>query len=290
MQHVPASICYFSGELIPTQSASLPILDRAVLFGEGVYEVIPLFCGRPFHLDRHWLRLQNSCRSLGLTNAFSTEKHLADTIDSLVTANDFTSDGSIYLQITGGALATRNLEQRASKPNSFMLLQYSDMEYLQALPAGKKLKLIPDIRWQMGDIKATSLIGAAYLRRQAQEQGYHDALLHRSDVLTEATSSNIFCVDNAGAVTTPLLSQELLAGTTRSWMIDLLGSMDIVVTEKDLTVTQLFESREVFLTSALSGVVPVSAVDNHEFTATETIERLWCTVVKDVQRFKATTN
>lgn len=214
------SIAYLNGQLLAIEEAKVPALDRGFLFGDGVYEVIPVYAGRLFRFKQHIARLENSLRGIRLPME-QTLQDWANICHQLIEQNSL-NNASIYLQITRGAYPERNHDFPAN-PNPTIFAMITALPEVQAVPSDKDLQGISvitaeDIRWQRCDIKAITLLANCMLKQQALECGANDTILVRGGVAFEATSSNLFIVRD-GVIITPPLSEHLLPGITRDFLL-----------------------------------------------------------------------
>ena len=238
----------------------MSIFDRGFMFGDGVYEVIPVRGGRPFHLEAHLYRLEESLKSTRITSTHSRDEWRTLIIDILAKSEEL--NAQIYLQITRGVAPHRSHDVGLITPTELLMVQPVSTESLDPLT----LSVCEDYRWLRGKIKSTSLIAATLLRIQAREQGAMDAVMHRDGVVTECTSSNIFAVFGDSVVTPPA-DQQILHGITRSEVLQLPG-LPVRMVERTLPLEELLTADEVFVTSSNQAVRPVVSIDELTFSTT----------------------
>ena len=238
----------------------MSVFDRGFMFGDGVYEVVPVRAGQPFHLEAHLVRLAASLEATHIRSTLAQDEWYTLITDALARSGEI--HGQIYLQITRGVAEHRSHDVGDMTPTELMMVQPLPKNTMEPLT----LAVCEDYRWLRGDIKSTSLIAATLLRIDARERGAMDALMHRDGVVTECTSSNIFAVFGDTAVTPPA-SQHILYGITRSAVLGLQG-LTVALTERTLTLAELMEADEVFVTSSNQGVRPVASIDDHGFETT----------------------
>ncbi|MBI2801724.1 MAG: aminotransferase class IV [Gammaproteobacteria bacterium] len=249
------SICYLNGELLPLATARISVLDRGFIFGDGVYEVIPIFDDRPFRLDEHLTRLARSLDAIALPNPHTIPQWRA-LVSAVVTANP-PSEISLYIQVTRGPAPRNHAAPIDPTPTVFAMVSP-----LTSTPAPLPVATITlaDIRWARCDIKAVSLLPNVMFRSAAQAAGAYEALLIRDGWLTEGAASNVFVIAD-GRIKTPPHSCYILPGVTRDVLVTALkGSADEVL-ETAISKDELLAADEVWLTSSTRDLVPVASID-----------------------------
>ncbi len=257
------SIAYLNGQLLPIEEAKVPALDRGFLFGDGVYEVIPVYAGRLFRFKQHIARLENSLRGIRLPME-QTLQDWANICHQLIEQNSL-NNASIYLQITRGAYPERNHDFPAN-PSPTIFAMITALPEVQAVPSDKDLQGISvittqDIRWQRCDIKAITLLANCMLKQQALECGANDTILVRGGVAFEATSSNLFIVRD-GVIITPPLSEHLLPGITRDFLLWLAEQHGIITEQRLIPEHELLQADEIWLTSSTKEIRPVTRLND----------------------------
>ena len=253
------SIVYLNGEYLPRDEARVSVLDRGFLFGDGVYEVIPVFGGKLMRIDEHLERLQRSLDRVSLQSPLSSDD-LKSVFEQLLQQNPG-NDRSVYLQITRGVLPVRDLSLGATPtPTIFAMVNEIKPVDPVRLEQGIDAITIADFRWKACDIKSISLIANVMLRLQANQENATDAIMVRDGVVTEGTASNIFIVRD-GVLVTPPKSDCLLPGITRDLVIELARKHDIEVQERDINEDELMQADEVWLTSSTREIAPVVSIN-----------------------------
>ena len=254
-------IVYINGEYLPQSQASVSVLDRGFLFGDGVYEVIPVFAGKPLRLNDHLERLQRSMNRVSLKNPLTQQKW--EGIFQALLERNPGGDRSIYLQVTRGAAPVRDLSFIADiEPTVFVMVNdIKPVDYAR-LENGIEAITVDDFRWKACDIKSVSLIANVMIRLHANEQNVMDAIMVRDGLVTEGTASNIFVVNN-GVITTPPNSDCLLPGITRDLVIELALANGFKVEEREIKQDELESADEIWLTSSTREIAPVVKLDSH---------------------------
>lgn len=248
-------IVYLNGDYLPVEQAMVSVLDRGFLFGDGIYEVIPVFGNKPLRIDEHLQRLQNSLSRISLDNPFSEENWKQ--IFECVLERNPGEDRAIYLQITRGAHPVRDLKiQQEKRPTIFiMVLQVGAVDVTE-LEKGIETVTIEDFRWHACDIKSISLMANVMMREQATQSDVVDAILLRDGFVTEGTASNFFMVKN-GVLSTPPTSLHLLPGITRDLVLELAEANGIACDIRQINETELATADEIWLTSSTREIAPV---------------------------------
>ena len=250
------SLVYLNGEFKPIEEASINVLDRGFTFGDGIYEVIPIFNRKIFRFSEHMMRLENSLREIYMSNPLK-ENEWRDVfhklIDSLEQANQ-----SIYLQITRGVSRRDHDISIADKPTVFAMSRPLEANNFSS---GIKAITHEDIRWQLCNIKATTLLPSILLRHKAKEQEARETILIRNKYVTEGAASNVFvCVDDK--IITPPKTSHVLAGITRDLIVEILMHNDLPIVEGSISESKLLSAGEIWVTSSTWEIVPVVELDD----------------------------
>jgi D-alanine transaminase len=258
------NIAYLNGQYLPIEQAKISPLDRGFLFGDGVYEVVPSYEGKLVGFLPHLQRMNKGLEAIGISTGWSENQWL-DLCLKLIQQNGAGNLG-IYLQISRGTYDTR-AHRFPDKVNPTIFAFC--FEIPPAPVADKSLaktytvSTARDIRWDRRDIKSTSLLGNVLHYQQGVEQGNEETLLFNDrNELTEASSCNAFIVKN-GSVITPPLDHQKLPGITRQILIDILrNDGNISVEERTVTMDEVAEADEVWITSSSREIAPVIAIDS----------------------------
>lgn len=249
---------FLNGEYMPIELARIPVLDRGFLFGDGLYEVIPVYSRRPFRLKQHLARLQDGCDAIKLANPYDREGW-AGIIGRVIESNPW-EDQAIYLQVTRGVSRRDHIFPKGVRPTVFVMANPLVTPAPAAVENGLPAITAQDFRWTRADIKSVSLLGNCMLRSMADEAGCIEAILLREGMLTEASVSNVFIV-KGGRVLTPPKSTLMLPGTTYDVMLELLASGGIAHEVRPVTEAELRAADEIWLTSSSKEVLAVNALD-----------------------------
>ena len=252
---------YLNGQFLPLSDAKISPMDRGFLFGDGVYEVIPVYAGQPFCLTEHLARLQYSLDGIRLDNPHNNDEWQA--IFATLIDDDCESDQSLYLQITRGEMSSRNhafVGEENLCPTVFATCSPLPKQSDEPLTQGVRVITLDDIRWHNCHLKVTSLMANVLLRQQAQDADCAEALMVRDGYVTEGAASNFFIV-KAGAIITPPKNNEVLPGITRDLILKLAQDNNIEVIEKPIDLNALNNADEVWITSSIREILPVTSVN-----------------------------
>jgi len=251
-----------NGTLVPFDQASLPISDRGILFGDGVYEVIAAYNGHCRALDAHMDRLQKSLKGIALTSPLDSTS-LKQAIFDCLKANDLQKNNAkIYIQVTRGESCPRDFNfSQSAKANYFIQVDAIDFPDFETLNHGYKAISHEDIRRAHCYIKSTCLQTSALLKHQAAEAGAEECIMHRKGLLTEGSSSNAFMVQD-GIVYTPPLTKSILPGVTRQLVIDICQELGFAVKEVAIPFADLYQADEIWITSTTRTIKPITQLDD----------------------------
>ena len=261
---MPLDVCFLNGEYLALTEARVSPLDRAFLFADAVYEVLPVYGGRPFRLRHHLDRLQRSLAEIGMP-APLTHKQWAQVCDDLVHRNGAQPGGAgdlyIYIQVTRGAEYGRN----HAWPQG---LQPTLFAYASALPAlapdiqarGVAAITAEDIRWARRDIKSTSLLANVLLKKRAADAGAFETIMLERGLLTEGASTTVHVLTH-GNLLTPPNGHSILPGTTRAVVEELAVRTGLPTLSRSVTEAELRAADEVWLAFSTRGVIPVTRLD-----------------------------
>ena len=255
-------IVYVNGRYLPHNVATVSIEDRGYQFADGVYEVCEVRGGRLVDERRHMARLDRSLREIRMARPMSLAA-LSVVLHETVRRNRV-HDGIVYLQITRG-VARRDFAfpPAGTAPSVVVTARGSDRAWLAQLAAdGIAVVTVPDTRWQRVDIKSMALLPNVLAKQAAREQGAREAwLVDRQGRVTEGASSNAWIVSRDGKLITRSLGNDILAGITRSVVIDVVKAQGLALEERAFTVEEAYAALEAFVTSASQIVLPVVRID-----------------------------
>jgi D-alanine transaminase len=249
---------YLNGEFMPIEQAKIPVLDRGFIFGDGVYEVIPVYSKHPFRLPEHISRLQASLDAIRIPNPHSPAKW-AELIGMIIAANPWEDQG-VYLQVSRGVAPRDHQFPKGLAPTVFIMANPLVMPSRSQVESGGAAVVLEDFRWLRCDIKSVSLLGNCMLRTCAAEQGCTEAILVRDGLLTEASASNVFIVSD-GVVAAPPKSRLMLPGITYDVVLEILRANVIAHQVRPVAESELRAAEEIWLTSSSKEVFPITVLD-----------------------------
>ncbi|MFE8873806.1 D-amino-acid transaminase [Acetobacter persici] len=252
-------IGYIRGEFVALAKASIPVMDRGFLFGDGVYEVTAVIEGRLVDDAAHLARLERSLKEIGIVNPY-TASQWTQLEEEIVRRNTLTN-GLIYLQVTRGVAERAFKYKDRLVPTVVMFPQFSPVQYNPLTKTGARIITLPDLRWARCDIKSTSLLAQVLAKHAASQAGVAEAWMMRDDVITEGASSTAYIVTQQGDLVTRALSHETLPGITRQTLLRIAQDLNLRIVERPFTRQEVLEAREVFYTSASTIAIPVVEMD-----------------------------
>lgn len=253
------SVVYLNQEFLPLEDARISVLDRGFLFADGVYEVIPVYGGKPFRLQQHLKRLAASLAGIRLPNPFGNQQW-GSLINEVIQKNGG-GEQSLYLQITRGVHQKReHVFPERHGPTVFIMSNPLKSLRQNELEQGVKIVTLLDIRWQYCHLKTVALLPNVLLRQLAEDQAMDEAILIRDGLATECTTSNFFLVEH-GKVITPPKNSDLLPGITRDLVLELAEAADMPWSEESIAERRLQEAEEIWISSSTREVVAVTELN-----------------------------
>lgn len=254
---------YLNGKFLPIEQAYVPVLDRGFIFGDGVYEVIPVYSGFPFRLHEHLKRLDQSLASIRLKNPYdgaTWEKLINELIKpNMACAAEF-QDISLYLQVTRGAAPRDHAFPKEVTPTVFMMCSPLVAPSKAICETGAAAISAKDFRWDRCDIKATSLLPNVLLRQMAVDADAIETVLFRDGILTEGAVSNIFAVEN-GVILAPPKDNHMLPGITYDLILELAAQNDLPLEVGYFEEARIRAADELWTTSSAREILAITTLD-----------------------------
>lgn len=255
----PLPVCYLNGSYLPLKEATVSPFDRAFLFGDAVYEVVPIYASRLFRLRQHLDRLNRSLAGIRMPPPM-VHGDWAHVCQELISRNT-AYDGYMYIQVTRGAEFGRNHAwPEGLKPTLFAYCTELDPLSDTLVENGVAAVTTKEIRWARRDIKATSLLGNILLKKLAADAGAFETIMLENGELTEGSSTTVHVVKN-GVIHTPPNSHHILPGTTRDVVTELADLLSIRNTSAPVSESALRSADEIWLAFSTRGVLPVTKLD-----------------------------
>jgi D-alanine transaminase len=249
---------FLNGSFLPIEEAKVPVLDRGFIFGDGVYELVPVYSRVPFRLDEHLARLERSLGEVRIRNPYSRAQW-REFIFRLIDAQAFEDQG-IYFQVTRGVAKRDHAFPKNAEPTVFMMSNPLVNPPAEQVQKGAIAVSAADNRWLRCDIKSISLIGNCLLRQLSAEIGGAETILFRDGKLTEASASNVFIVTQ-GIIVSPAKDNLILPGITYDVIAELARANGLPLEFRDVTEAQVRAADEVWVTSSSKEVLAIVELD-----------------------------
>lgn len=249
---------YLNGSFIPIEDARISVLDRGFIFGDGVYEVIPVYSHIPFRLTEHLRRLQKSLDGIQLKNPH-TDIEWEKLITQII-ANNEGEDQSIYLHITRGVAPRNHAFPKEVAPTIFIMSSPLIAAPKELIVTGVSAITANDNRWSRCDIKAISLLPNVLLRQMASDSDATETLLLRDGFLSEGSASSIFIVKNK-ILLVPPKSNFMLPGITYDVVLELAVKYQMPYKIREISENDLRSSDEILLASSTKEIMSITLLD-----------------------------
>ena len=251
-------VVFLNGQFLPLDEAKVPVLDRGFIFGDGIYEVVPVYSRVPFRLDEHLARLERSLAAVQIRNPYGRTEWRG-IIAELVQRQEFDDQG-VYFQVTRGVAKRDHAFPRDAEPTVFMMATPLVNPPREQVENGAEAVSAIDYRWLRCDIKSTSLIGNVLLRQLSAEAGAAETILFRDGRLTEASASNVFVV-KAGVVLAPPKSSLILPGITYDVVIELAQAGGVPLELREVGEAEVRGADELWVSSSSKEVLAIVRLD-----------------------------
>ncbi len=249
---------YLNGQWVPLAEARISVLDRGFLFGDGVYELIPVYARKAFRMAEHLRRLQHSLDGIRLPNP-KAESEWISLIEELIAGQSFDNQ-SIYLQITRGAAPRDHAFPRDTAPTVLLMANPLTEPARDLIENGVATISGRDIRWGRCDLKTLNLLPNVLARQAAVEQGCVETVMFRDGVLTEGAASNIFVVKD-GVILAPNKDHRVLPGITYDVVLELAAENGMASKVGDIAESTVRDADELWLTSSSREVQAIVTLD-----------------------------
>ena len=258
-------IVFLNGEYLPEQEAKISIFDRAVTFGDAIYEVAGVLDGKLVDFEHHMQRYFNSLKKLSIESPLS-QPDILQAFRQLVELNQL-DEGLVYMQVTRGTAERDFVWPEDIKPTVFMFTQAKAFSENQAGKSGVTLASTDDIRWARRDIKSVNLLAQVLAKKAAHDAGAYEALMIDDEgYVTECGSTSFFIVRDKLILTRPL-NNDILPGVTRHAVVTLCNNQGLRLVETRFTLDEALTADEAFISGASSYILPVVKIDDQEINA-----------------------
>jgi|SRR5579863_4954589 len=251
-------VAFLNGRLMPLSRAKVSVEDRGFQFGDGIYELIRVYRGDPFHLKEHVRRLGESAEALQLANPYS-EATWARHILRALKKSGF-GDAKVYLQVTRGAAPRSHWFPDKSRPTAVMTIRKFTPLPGDLRRTGVSVLTVPDIRWGKCNVKSLNLLPNVLAREEAKRRGAFESLFIREGLVMEGAGSNVF-IRVGKTLQTPPAGPYILSGITREVVLGLAQEVGVEVKERPIREEDLYAAEEVFLTGTTVEILPVIQVN-----------------------------
>jgi D-alanine transaminase len=250
---------YLNGEFLPIEQARVPVLDRGFIFGDGIYEVVPVYGGRPFRWPQHLARLERSLAKVGIANPMDAAGW-TKLVSELIAHHPWT-DQFVYLQVTRGVAKRDHAFPTGVAPTVFAMASELLPVPAEQREQGVAAITLPDERWLHCDVKSTSLLGNVLARQAAVEAGAAECVMFRDGCLTEGSSSNVWVVRNGTVFGAPR-DHLILEGIRVGLLEELCARAGIDFETRRVLREEVLAADELMITSATKEVLPVTRLDD----------------------------
>ena len=258
MGEIGSGAVFLNGKLLPIAEARVPVLDRGFIFGDGIYELVPVYSRVPFRLEEHLARLERSLAAVKIRNPYSRAQWRAH-IYALIDAQAFEDQG-VYFQVTRGVAKRDHAFPKDAEPTVFMMANPLVNPPAAQVESGATAVSAQDNRWLRCDIKSISLIGNVLLRQHSAEAGAAETILFRGDVLTEASASNVFLVKR-GVIVSPPKNELILPGVTYDVVVELAQANAMACEFREVKEAEVRAADELWVTSSSKEVLAIVSLD-----------------------------
>jgi D-alanine transaminase len=248
------TLVYLNGEIVDERDALISVNDRGFVFADGIYEVIRVFGGTPFEMERHIERLERSAAAIRLELAPSAEE-IGKIAEDLLVRNA-ADDASIYIQVTRGSAPRSHAIPTSVTNTTLVAIRPPGAPAPELLKSGGAAITVPDDRWARCDVKVIGLTANVLARSAAVDAGAFEAIFVRDGYVTDAASCNVFAIFGTTVMTAPRTNY-ILWGITREVVLELAIEDGIDTLEASFRAEQLAEADEIFVTGTSSGIVPI---------------------------------
>ena len=262
MQAIPDSLCYLNGDYSSLRDAKVSVLDRGFIFGDGVYEVVPVFQRKLFRFDEHMARLARSLSKLRIANPHSSAEWLerCRTLVAALAEQSGAGDLLVYIQVTRGVALRDHVMPTDITPTVFLMASVLKPPTPEQRHHGVACVTARDFRWERGDIKSTSLLGAVLARQISADHGASETIMFRDGHLTEASASNVW-IAHEGALLGPPKSEHVLEGIRYELLRELCDETGIAFNLRPIVEAEVLAADEVLLSSATKDLLSVTTLD-----------------------------
>ena len=266
MNQLPSTPCYLNGEFTPLCDAKISVMDRGFIFGDGIYEVVPVYAGAPFRFAQHMARLERSLAELRIANPCTREQWRTIALQLVAhgakaagaAARDI--DQMVYIQITRGVALRDHVMPTDITPTVFAMANVMRTPTAEQRAKGVACVTANDFRWEKAHIKSTSLMGAVFARQISFDAGAIETVMFRDGFLSEAAASNVWVVKD-GKVMGPPKDNLVLEGIRYGLIEEICRNLGLGFELRRISREEVFGADELLLSSATKEVLAITTLD-----------------------------
>jgi D-alanine transaminase len=266
MTHLPALPCYLNGEFTQLQNAKISVMDRGFIFGDGVYEVVPVYGGQTFRFAQHMARLERSLVELRIANPLSraqwalvSARLIAEHAQSAM-GDEANADQMIYIQISRGVAMRDHVMLENLQPTVFVMVNRMNTPGEAVRRQGVACVTADDFRWEKAHIKSTSLLGAVFSRQISFDAGALETVMFRDGYLSEAAASNVWLVKDGRVLGAPK-DNLVLEGIRYGLIAEICQQQSLDFELRRISRDEVFHADELLLSSAAKEVLAITTLD-----------------------------
>lgn len=253
-----SNIVFLNGEFLPKDKAKISVFDRGFIFGDGIYEVVPVMNGVLIDKIEFWERFKRSLKEIALNFPYK-DSEFESILNELIAKNAL-KEGGVYMQITRGIASRDFAFTKGLQPTIMAFVYAANIQNNELASKGISVVSVPDIRWKRRDIKSISLLAQCYAKEMALNAGADEGFMVENGKVTEATSASAFIIKDKTLITKPF-SNEILPGIRRQNILKFARELNLSVAERAFSMNEVYEADEVFISAASLPILGVIKAD-----------------------------
>lgn len=253
-----SDIVFLNGEFLPKDKAKISVFDRGFIFGDGIYEVVPVMNGVLIDKSEFWERFKRSLKEIALNFPYK-DSEFESILNELIAKNAL-KEGGVYMQITRGVASRDFAFTKGLQPTIMAFVYAANIQNNELASKGISVVSVPDIRWKRRDIKSISLLAQCYAKEMAVNAGADEGFMVENGKVTEATSASAFIIKDKTLITKPF-SNEILCGIRRQNILKFARELNLSVAERAFSMNEVYEADEVFISAASLPILGVIKAD-----------------------------
>ena len=253
-----SDIVFLNGEFLPKDKAKISVFDRGFIFGDGIYEVVPVMNGKMVDKIEFWERFKRSLKEIALNFPYK-DSEFESILNELIAKNAL-KEGGVYMQITRGIASRDFAFTKGLQPTIMAFVYAANIQNNELASKGISVVSVPDIRWKRRDIKSISLLAQCYAKEMALNAGADEGFMVENGKVTEATSASAFIIKDKTLITKPF-SNEILCGIRRQNILNFAYELGLQVEQRAFTMNDVYEADEVFISAASLPILAVVKAD-----------------------------